>query len=305
MREDRQRGRAAPAALPRAAETKHLFASEESCARFMAWCGGVNTRPIHFPSGVALDRVGFEEIAGVSTVRFSPESSCERVVIYLHGGAHLTQPTVYQMRFCAALSQAMSARILMPLYPLLPRHHCTDALAQLLPFCRSVLSGESLPVSMLGDSSGGGLCVVVCEELDEGLQPEQLVLLSPWVDATMENPAIEELESVDPVLAKPGLVRIGREWAGELEPGDARISPINGDPSRLRNVTLFAGEREILRPDIVRFQQRLKDAGCKVRLFVGKGACHVYPLFTPTMEDESFRQVCRAFAPDDAADDAV
>lgn len=233
-------------------------------------------------------------------VRFSAEKACERVVIYLHGGAHLTQPTAYQMRFCAALSQAVSARILMPLFPLLPRHRCTDALARLLPFCRSVLSGGSLPVSMLGDSSGGGLCAAVCEELDESLQPERLALLSPWVDATMKNPAIEELEPLDPVLAKPGLAMIGREWAGELAPGDPRVSPINGDLSRLRNVTLFAGEREILLPDIVRFQQRLKDAGCHVKLFVGEGAYHVYPLFTPTTENESFRRVCRALAPDDA-----
>lgn len=153
---------------------------------------------------------------------------------------------------------------------------------------------------MLGDSSGGGLCAAVCEELDESLQPERLVLLSPWVDATMKNPAIEELEPVDPVLAKPGLAMIGREWAGGLEPDDARVSPINGDLSRLRNVTLFAGEREILRPDIVRFQQRLNNAGCNVKLFVGEGEYHAYPIFTPAMESGSFRRVCRALAPDDA-----
>lgn len=297
---DRSGERAAQAAIPRAAETKHLFASEESCARFMAWCGEVNTQPIHFPSGIALGRIGLEEIAGVPTVRFSAERACERVVIYFHGGAFLTQPTVYQIRFCAELSQAVSARVMMPLFPLLPRYHCTDALAQLLPFCRSIFSGERLPVSMLGDSSGGGLCAAVCEELDESLRPEQLVLLSPWVDATMKNPAIEELESVDPVLAKSGLAMIGREWAGELGPDDARVSPINGDLSRLRNVTLFAGEREILRPDIVRFQQRLQNVGCHVKLFVGEGAPHVYPLFAPAMESEGFRQVCRALAPDDA-----
>lgn len=266
----------------------------------MAWCGEVNAQPPHLPSGIALGRVGLEEIEGLSTVRFSAERACERVVIYLHGGAHLMQPTVYQMRFCAELSQAMSARVLMPLFPLLPRHRCTDALARLLPFCRGVLSGAGLPVSMLGDSSGGGLCAAVCEALDEGLQPERLALLSPWVDATMKNPAIEELEPLDPVLAKPGLVMIGREWAGELAPDDARVSPINGDLSRLRNVTLFAGEREILRPDIVRFQQRLKHAGCQVELIVGEGAYHVYPIFTPTVENESFRQVCRALAPDGA-----
>lgn len=296
---DKSGGRATQAALPRAAKTKHLFASEESCARFMAWCKDVNTQPVHLPSGVALGCVALAEMEGMSTVQFSPERLCKRVVIYLHGGAHLVQPTVYQMRFCAELSQAMSARVVMPLFPLLPRHRCADALAQLLPFCRSVLSGGGLPVSMLGDSSGGGLCAAVCEELDEAFQPEQLVLLSPWVDATMKNPAIEELEPVDPVLARPGLVMIGREWAGELALDDARVSPINGDLSRLRNVTLFVGEREILRPDIIRFQQRLKHAGCQVKLFVGAGEYHVYPLFTPTIENESFRQVCRALAPDD------
>lgn len=266
----------------------------------MAWCAEVNTRPVRFPSGISLGHAGLSELADVPTVQFSPEGSCERVVIYLHGGAHLMQPTVYQMRFCAGLSRAISARVMVPLFPLLPRHRCTDALSRLLPFCRSVLSDAGLPVSMLGDSSGGGLCAAVCEALDASLQPERLALLSPWVDATMENPAIEELESVDPVLAKPGLVMIGREWAGGLAPDDARVSPINGDLSRLRNVTLFAGEKEILRPDIVRFQQRLKHAGCDAELFVGAGEYHVYPLFTPDIENESFQRVCRALAPDAA-----
>ena len=266
----------------------------------MAWCAEVNTRPVRLPSGAAWERVSFEEIEGLPTICFSPESSCERVVIYLHGGAHLMQPTVYQMRFCAGLSRAMSARVMTPLFPLLPRYRCTDALSRLLPFCRSVLSNAGPPVSMLGDSSGGGLCAAVCEALDASLQPERLVLLSPWVDATMKNPAIEALEPADPVLAKPGLAMIGREWAGGLSPDDARVSPINGDLSRLRKVTLFAGEREILRPDIVRFHQRLKHAGCDAELFIGAGEYHVYPLFTPALENESFRRVCRALAPDEA-----
>lgn len=243
-----------------------------------------------------MGRVDIVEIEGMPTVRFSPERVCERVIIYLHGGAHVTQPAIYQMRFCAELSQAISARILMPLYPLLPGHHCLNALAQLLPFCRGVLSSEDLPVSMMGDSSGGGLCAVVCEELEESLQPDRMVLLSPWVDATMESSGIEELEPVDPVLSKPGLAMIGREWAGNLNPADARVSPINGDLSKLRNVALFTGEREILRPDIVRFYHKLVKAGCEADLIVGKGEYHVYPIFTPTAENRSFRQVCRAIA---------
>ena len=243
-----------------------------------------------------MGRVDIVEIKDIPTVRFSTEGVCKSVVIYLHGGAHLTQPTIYQMRFCAELSQAISARILMPLYPLLPRHHCTDALAQLLPFCRSVLSNEQVPVSMMGDSSGGGLCAAVCEELEESLQPERMALLSPWVDATMESFAIEELEPVDPVLSKPGLAMIGREWAGSLTPADPRVSPINGDLSKLKKVTLFTGEQEILRPDIVRFYQKLVKAGCETDLIIGKGEYHVYPIFTPTAENRSFRQVCRAIA---------
>lgn len=260
----------------------------------MTWCAEANSQPYHVPKGVALGRVDIVEIDRMPTVRFLPETVCERVVIYLHGGAFLTQPTIYQMRFCAELSQAISARILMPLYPLLPRHHCTDALAQLLPFCTGILSSEALPVTMMGDSSGGGLCAAICEELDDILQPEKLVLISPWIDVRMETREIEKLESLDPVLSKPGLVMLGREWAGELEPSDSRVSPITGDLTRFNNVTLFTGDREILYPDILRFHCKLEKAGCHAELIVGEGEYHVYPLYNPTKDDRGFRKVCRA-----------
>lgn len=52
-----------------------------------------------------------------------------------------------------------------------------------------------------------------------------LVLYAPWVDVTMMNPAITDVQRLDKILRVPGLAWAGRAWAGDLDPADPRVSP--------------------------------------------------------------------------------
>ena len=80
--------------------------------------------------------------------------------------------------------------------------------------------------------------------------PERLVLLSPWIDVTMTNPAIPTLEEGDFILSAYGLAGLGKLWAGEMDVRDSRVSPLYGSMAGLPPTLIFCGTDEILRPDI-------------------------------------------------------
>ena len=63
---------------------------------------------------------------------------------------------------------------------------------------------------------------------------------------------------------------------------DALVSPINGDVSELKNVTIFVGTRELFYPDDTLLYEKLRN-NYNVTLYVGQGQNHVYPVY-PTPE---------------------
>ena len=108
-----------------------------------------------------------------------------------------------------------------------------------------------------------------------------LVLYAPWVDVTMMNPAITDVQRLDKILRVPGLAWAGRAWAGDLDPADPRVSPLYGDLSALPPMLIFQGDADILGPDTIEFARAAARAGVDVRLRVEPGGFHVYVLSVP------------------------
>ena len=113
----------------------------------------------------------------------------------------------------------------------------------------------------------------------EGIRlPDELVLLSPWVDISMENEQIKEYEPLDPFLTPTPLIICAEYWKGDLDVHDPRVSPVYGDLKGIRNVTVFSGTAEILYPDAIKFFRRLDEDPLN-ELIVAEDMNHVYPLF--------------------------
>ena len=108
-------------------------------------------------------------------------------------------------------------------------------------------------------------------------QPDELILLSPWVDITHTNPDIAHYADVDPLMEPGPLTTVGESWAGDTPTSDWHLSPINGDLSALHRVTTFVGSRELFLPDNALLHDRLVKAGGTSTLHVGENLNHVYP----------------------------
>ncbi|MBO4898045.1 MAG: alpha/beta hydrolase [Clostridia bacterium] len=209
------------------------------------------------------------------------ESKSGITVFYLHGGAYFMDFNRAHWKLINILIEKADAQVIAPSYRLLPFATWEEAFDLILPLYKEYCAAHpDEKIILMGDSAGGGLSLAVTEELKaEGIRmPDELVLLSPWVDISMENEEIKVYEPKDPFLTPGSLVTCGERWKGALDVHDPHVSPIYGDLKGIKNVTVFAGTDGILYPDITKFFNML-DEDPSNELIVAEGMNHVYPLF--------------------------
>ena len=204
------------------------------------------------------------------------------VLVFLHGGAYVYPLVEGQWGIVEGLIDRTGLPVIIPDYPLAPKHAATDAFDVAQPIIDEV-QAEFGRVILFGDSAGGGLAIsLAMQRRDAGArQVDGLVLYAPWVDVTMMNPAITDVQRLDKILRVPGLAWAGRAWAGDLDPADPRVSPLYGDLSALPPMLIFQGDADILGPDTIEFARAATRAGVDVRLRVEPGGFHVYVLSVP------------------------
>jgi acetyl esterase/lipase len=186
-------------------------------------------------------------------------------ILYLHGGAYVQRFVRFHWKFLADLVNAANCSITAPDYPLAPEFTYKDSFAMALEiYQRLVESSKSQDLIIMGDSSGGGFALALAQKIrNEGLnQPGLILLLSPWLDITLSNPEIVEIEPIDPFLEKGSLQRAGKMYAGTTKPDHFLLSPINGSLEGIGKVVVLVGTKEILVADT----RKLKSIADKNRI---------------------------------------
>ena len=216
----------------------------------------------------------------------------ERTVIYLHGGAYVNEIVPPHIVFWDKIAKKTNATVFAPIYPLAPNHTYEETyriVEDLYKFALEI----GKPITIMGDSAGGGLSAAFCEYLaSRGFeQPEHLILISPWVDVSMSGDYDDYIDC-DPALGIEGPRELGKSWAGDLDPKDYRISPLFGDVSQFPQTTVFVGTHEVIYPDIIQFYDKLKSSDIDAKLFVGDEMNHVYPIYPLVPESkEALNQI--------------
>jgi monoterpene epsilon-lactone hydrolase len=200
-------------------------------------------------------------------------------VIYTHGGAYIHPLVGSHWSILEAIIRRTHATVTVPLYTLAPEATYREAYELLEAVYRDILALDPpRGVVLAGDSAGGGLALgQAILYRDRSLPaPRHVVLFSPWLDITMSNPAIVELEPEDPMLATPGLVEAGRWWAGGDDPKQPLLSPIFANLSGLPSLTIYQGTRDLFLADARRLAELVKSAGGSATLHEYPGAFHVF-----------------------------
>ena len=232
-----------------------------------------------------------KDMFSCQTLIFKGSKDCSQIVIYLHGGAYVNEIMIPHISFCDRLAKKVSGTVFAPLYPLAPNHTYDETYDILEKLYRHLLELDK-PITIMGDSSGGGLSAAFAQYLaaNDLPQPENLILISPWVDVSMSG-KYDDVEK-DPMSGVEGLREMGRAWAGNLDLKDYKVSPLFGDVSNFPKTTIFVGTHEQIYHDVTNFYNKLKDNDINVELNVGEGMNHVYPVYPLVPESkEAFNHI--------------
>lgn len=215
------------------------------------------------------------------------QSAVKTVVFYLHGGGYFNDFSPFHWRFLKRIIRDTGSAVIAPAYRLVPYGTVSDAFSLMVPLYREYSDlHPDHKIIVMGDSAGGGLSLALAQEFHLlGVRlPDELILLSPWTDVTMSNPKIPAYQKRDPWITASFRVP-GCCWAGDGDPRSRRVSPLFGEVSFLKHVTLFTGTREILYPDQLLLFEHLK-AEPSNEMITAEGMVHVYPLIPiPEAED--------------------
>ncbi len=215
---------------------------------------------------------------------------CNGVTIYAHGGAWALEIQAAQWRLVAEIAVRAQTRIIVPIYPLLPRGSAMDVVERFTGLTRDAVTAYGASnVSVFGDSAGGQISLCVAMRLrDEGIVLRRTVLIAPAVDLAFDNPAIKEVERIDPLLKAPGTRFVAELWSGDCDVRDPQVSPLHGDLSDLGPMVIFSGTRDITNPDTRLFVEKARESGVDVSYHEGKDFIHITAVL-PTNDGKSIR----------------
>ena len=203
-------------------------------------------------------------------------------ILFLHGGAYVQNFVRQHWTFLGMLIDALHCSITAPDYPLAPEHTYRDAFDMVAPLYRELVRKvDPSDLIIMGDSAGGGFALALSQYIMKHHmpQPSQLFLLSPWLDITLRNPAIKEIDPLDPFLGIEGLKRAGKIYAGGADPELYMLSPINGPLDGLPRMFLFVGTRDILVADARRLRRMMEEKNIPVHYHEYRDMIHVWMFF--------------------------
>ena len=199
-------------------------------------------------------------------------------VLYFHGGAYVEQPLLAHWIFLERLIRMTDCQIIVPLYPKAPAHQVTSVMPILLDLYKCL---ENRNIIVMGDSAGGGLALSMTQVLAQRKRPlpQQLILISPWLDISLTNRATDYLQKRDPMLDANMLRIYGDAWRGSVSAQDPLVSPLYGSLKDLCPMMLFVGTHELFLGDARLLKQRAKQDGAILEYHEGRKMNHDYILF--------------------------
>ena len=145
----------------------------------------------------------------------------------------------------------------------------------------------------MGDSAGGGFALALAQKskVDDIQQPRKIILLSPWLDISLGNPQIEEVDPFDPFLGVPGLRKAGAAYAGNSDPANFLLSPIYGPLQGLAQISLFIGSRDILVADARKLYRLATQQGTSINYREYESMLHVWMLLNFPESKKAQREI--------------
>jgi acetyl esterase/lipase len=215
-------------------------------------------------------------------------------IIYLHGGAYVNSFASQQWNFMCRLVDALDCTVIAPNYPHAPEYYVNDVFDFMLPLYDEVTAAAGTQnVTVMGDSSGGGISLALAQLLREKgrEQPANVIMLSPWLDASLSHPEVPAFNKIDPFLDLEGLKYAGGVYARHVDPTNYLCSPVFGSLKDLAPLSLFIGTRDILLPDCRNLRDRAATEGVKLNYREYDAMLHDWMLISLPESKQALKEI--------------
>jgi acetyl esterase/lipase len=273
------------------------FHGREDSERFLALQEVKNEQPFVMPTPLKLLAiVERRTIEGLDCVVLKERTFVGKThILYLHGGAYVEHPILPHWLFLDRINNQVKGTIIVPIYPKAPVHTVLESFDKFVALYRKLIDDgiDAKDIVVMGDSAGGGLALALSQQLalDSVALPKEVILISPWLDITLRNAAIPRMVHKDPMLNRQHLQRMGKAWAGPLDPSDRKTSPINGQLRGLPRLSLFIGTHELLLPDARKLRLLCIRNGVKIDYFEYPKMNHDFPLFPIPEAKQALKEI--------------
>ena len=205
------------------------------------------------------------QIGAAKSFWIDRQNAARGVLIYLHGGAFYFGPVKEHWQYIARISRLAQMAALVIDYRMSPQNPFPAGFDDII----ETVTNLDLPGNLVfvGDSSGGGMCVAAFFRLRElkAKLPKKLILLSPWLDATLENPALELNKHEDAMMTVGRLSKAAGEYVAGDNPKNPLISPMFGDLEGLPPMLIQIGTADLFLWDCRKFYLKCLEADVDVK----------------------------------------
>jgi len=226
-------------------------------------------------------------ISNTSITQIKKNSTSDKLLIYIHGGAFIAGPARHHWDTLQEILKQTNHTIWMCNYPKAPEHKILEISKNIDSVYTKALEKYSAgQIVLMGDSVGGTLITTLIQRLvkKNNPAPSKIILISPVMDASMSNPQIEDIDTMDPMLSKVGVLSAKKMCAGNVDLKNVMISPLYGSFDAFPHTILFIAENDITYPDQLLAVEKLKEANVTNEIIKGKHMPHIWPLL-PVMQE--------------------
>lgn len=228
--------------------------------------------------------------------------SSRRIIIYVHGGSFVGGSRNSYRNFCSSLAHEASCRVVVPEFRLPPSYPFPAGIEDLQAVFRMVYSEETVAMQLehsssglpsalkedvqiilAADGSGASLAIALLLKLRDKYRQcvKHLILFSPWLDVTSDNPIISGRHIGDEVISGDALHRAVDMYTYASNIDNPHVSPLKADVESFKgfpHVYIQMGQKEILLQDAERFKDILEKAGVEVTMDVWPDMMYMFQM---------------------------
>ena len=218
-------------------------------------------------------------------------------VFYVHGGSFIAERSARLTAMVAKFAARANARVFAPSYRLAPEDPCPAAVDDIVAAWRWFREAEpDEPVVALADSAGSAILLAALQRLrDDGDDlPEGIVLLSPWVDLSLQSWSIVAASLTGTAnTSMEALGLMAHLYLQGRTATDPVASPLFGDFSGFPPMLIHASKGDILYDDAVRLADVIRDAGGDLTVRLWAAEAHVWEQTSSARAQESIDLACQ------------